>query len=269
MSRRQSLERRIRALLLLFIVGLVLSGLTAFPLETELRWLTGAIGATAGDGGVAAWLVTVRDAVVVTNARYPFLAYGTDWLAFSHLVIAVAFLGPLRDPVRNVWVVTFGLVACAAVVPLALIAGAVRGIPFYWRLIDCAFGVGGAALLWPCRRAILELERIVTATPASDGRQSPAATRGPRTAALGLTALALTVASAAGCAPGGVMVGAGGIGVTNTRTGPGTKQIVAKRPPSLLLAADGTGCDVSPDRFRDTKSGDLVDCPDWRAEPTR
>ena len=158
----ERLERRVRVLLLAFIVGLVLSGLTAFPLEAELRWLTGALGAGAarpGDvPGVVGWLVTVRDALADTNARYPFLAYGTDWLAFAHLAIAVAFVGPLRDPVRNVWVVTFGLVACAGVIPLALIAGAVRGIPFYWRLIDCAFGVGGAALLWPCLRAIRTLE---------------------------------------------------------------------------------------------------------------
>ena len=74
-------------------------------------------------------------------------------------MIASAFIGPFREPVRNQWVVAFGLLACVAVVPLALIAGALRGIPFYWRLIDCAFGVVGAALLWPCRRAIQEMER--------------------------------------------------------------------------------------------------------------
>jgi hypothetical protein len=39
------------------------------------------------------------------------------------------------------------------------VAGAVRGIPFYWRLIDCSFGVGGALLLLPCRVWIRELER--------------------------------------------------------------------------------------------------------------
>lgn len=152
-------------LLIAFIVGLVLSGVTAFPLESELRWLTGSMGATASTRpadvhGVLAWLVTVRDALTETNARFPFLAYGTDWLAFAHLVIAVAFIGPLRDPVRNVWVVIFGMIACASVIPLALIAGSVRGIPFYWRLIDCAFGIGGAALLWPCYRAIRELESL-------------------------------------------------------------------------------------------------------------
>jgi len=45
--------------------------------------------------------------------------------------------------VRNKWVITFGLIACAGVIPLALIAGQVRGIPFAWRLIDCSFGVVG------------------------------------------------------------------------------------------------------------------------------
>src|SRR5688500_4014560 len=162
-TRDEALIRRARALLLAFMAGLVVSGLTAFPLETELRWLTRVLGAdaattTAGEPGLLRWLVVVRDAVIDTNARYPFLAYGTDWLAFAHLVIAVAFIGPFRDPVRNSWVVTFGLIACAAVIPLALVAGAVRGIPLYWRLIDCSFGVGGAALLWPCARAIQELE---------------------------------------------------------------------------------------------------------------
>jgi hypothetical protein len=59
------------------------------------------------------------------------LAYGTDWLAFAHLVIAIAFLGPLKDPVRNIWVVEFGMIACLLVIPLALICGPIRGIPFY------------------------------------------------------------------------------------------------------------------------------------------
>ena len=172
MTDEPALRARIRLLLVAFIVGLVLSGITAFPLETELRWVTGLLGAAPSTrpedvSGVLRWLVVVRDALVDTNARYPFIAYGTDWLAFAHLVIAVAFIGPLRDPVRNAWVVTFGLIACAAVVPLALIAGAVRGIPIYWRLIDCSFGVFGAALLWPCRQAIAELERRVIVTHAA------------------------------------------------------------------------------------------------------
>ena len=87
------------------------------------------------------------------------MAYGTDWLAFAHLVIAVAFLGPLRDPVRNQWVLVFGVIACLGVLPLALIAGPIRGIPVYWRLIDCSFGLIGAIPLLICLRYVRQMER--------------------------------------------------------------------------------------------------------------
>ena len=56
-----------------------------------------------------------------------------DWLAFAHLVIAVAFLSPFIDPVRNKWIIAFGWIACGGVIPLALIAGHIRGIPIAWR----------------------------------------------------------------------------------------------------------------------------------------
>lgn len=150
---------RIRMWVAVFIAGLLVSGATALPLEAELTWLT-SLRALAVETappalhGLAAWLATVRDALVESNTRWPFLAYGTDWLAFAHFVIAVAFLGVWRDPVRNQWVVTFGLIACAAVIPWALGMGGVRGIPFGWRLLDCAFGVFGAIPLLAIRRHI-------------------------------------------------------------------------------------------------------------------
>jgi hypothetical protein len=156
-----STRARIQLWLWIFIIGLVISGVTAFPLETELRAFANFIhaDARAATSGFAAWIVKVRDGLADTNAKYPFLAYGTDWLAFAHLVIAVAFIGPLRDPVRNVWVVQFGMIACAMVIPLALIAGEARAIPFGWRLIDCSFGVFGIVPLWICYREIRRLEK--------------------------------------------------------------------------------------------------------------
>jgi hypothetical protein len=88
-----------------------------------------------------AWVDRVHGAVVETGEKYPFIAYGTDWLAFAHLAIAVAFIGPLRDPVRNIWIIRWGMIMCAGVVPLTLIAGSVRGIPWGWMLIDMSFAV--------------------------------------------------------------------------------------------------------------------------------
>lgn len=155
--------RRIRFWLALFITGLVLSGITAFPLQTELTWLLSHLHASpfrpiAEATHLLPWITRVNDALHATNDTYPFLAYGTDWLAFAHLVIAVAFVGPFLDTVRNKWVITFGLIACASVIPLALIAGHVRGIPIAWRLIDCSFGAFGAIPLLICRSLIAKLE---------------------------------------------------------------------------------------------------------------
>ena len=162
---RTRIERRIRVLLLVFLAGLILSGLTAFPLHTELQMLQSLLGIDpslppGAYTGLRHWIATVAAALRDVHAKYPFMAYGTDWLAFAHLVIAVAFIGPLRDPVRNVWVVTFGLIACAGVIPLALIAGTVRQIPIYWQLLDCCFGVFGAIPLWLARRNIMRLETL-------------------------------------------------------------------------------------------------------------
>jgi hypothetical protein len=153
------LLKRIRLLLLLFLVGLVVSGATAIPLETELKLLARIVGDSAGAprSGFAGWVLKVRDALIDTNDRYPFIAYGTDWLAFAHFVIAIAFIGPWRDPVKNVWVVEFGMIACALVVPFALVMGSIREIPLGWRLIDCSFGIFGIIPLWFCRRLIQQL----------------------------------------------------------------------------------------------------------------
>ncbi len=162
MDRRDILVRRVRWLLAFFMLGLVLSGLTAFPLQMEIETLARTLDipphASPDDyTGLRHWIALVREGIQRTNADYPFMAYGTDWLAFSHLIIAVAFIGPFRDPLGNRWVITFGLIACVAVIPTALICGHLRGIPFYWRLIDCSFGLIALLPLGLCRMYIVEL----------------------------------------------------------------------------------------------------------------
>ncbi len=156
--------RRIRLWLCIFIIGLFLSGVTAFPLQTEAGLIVTflhieLLRPVAESSGLLPWLERVNEGLVASGARYPFLAYGTDWLGFGHLVIAAVFFGPYIDPIRNKWVISFGLIACAGVLPFALIAGHIRGIPVGWRLIDCSFGVLGAVPLLLCWRLTVELER--------------------------------------------------------------------------------------------------------------
>jgi hypothetical protein len=164
-DRRSALLLRIRVILIFFVVGLVASGLTAFPLEWELDVLAGLVGVAPGAPpeqytGLQHWIALVRQALHETYARYPFMAYGTDWLAFAHILLGILFLGPVVDPVRNLWVITFGVIACVLVWPLALVCGPMRGIPFYWQLIDCAFGVFGLIPMYLARRWTLVLASL-------------------------------------------------------------------------------------------------------------
>jgi hypothetical protein len=158
------LRRSIQIWLILMILGLVLSGITAIPLEWGIRQLTWLFGpGTLMDQywpAMTEWLSTVERAILLAAHEAPLLFYGTDWLAFAHIVIAIAFLGPLRDPVRNIWVIEFGMIACILVIPTALIFGPLRGIPFFWQLIDCSFGISGFVPLWIVWQKIRQLEAL-------------------------------------------------------------------------------------------------------------
>lgn len=160
----------IRCLTVFFMLALFFSGITAFPLENEMNILCNILGISQGvppDSyeGLQAWIATVNEGVVNVNKAYPFMAYGTDWLAFSHLVIASAFIGLYLKPVRNIWIVYFAMIACIGVLPLALICGTIRGIPFYWQLIDCSFGIFGIIPLYILRVYIKKLEKLIGYVP--------------------------------------------------------------------------------------------------------
>lgn len=157
MQRMLSLKKEIRVWLVVFMICLVLSGITAFAIETELRWLLS--WWSFRQLKIYEWLRKIYNAVRITNNNYPFIAYGYDWLAFAHIVIAIVFIGPLRDPVKNIWVIQFGCIACMLIFPLAFIAGGIRQIPVPWRLIDCSFGVVGIVPLWICYKKTRLLEK--------------------------------------------------------------------------------------------------------------
>lgn len=141
-----------------FIIALLLSGITAFPVEAELRWLLKSPGLIPDS--MEPWLQRCYEAIQTTNAQYPMLAYGYDWLAFAHIMIAMAFIGPLQNPIKNVWVINWAILACISVIPLAFIAGPIRQIPLFHILIDCSFGVIGIIPLLLCKKWIKKLALI-------------------------------------------------------------------------------------------------------------
>ncbi len=161
----EELRRRIQFLVLLFIAALTAAGLTAIP----LTWESALLNRFLGDGTMVAailpwfseWISFVDRGIQTVSREYPFILYGTDWLAFAHIVIAIAFVGPLRDPVKNAWVIEFGMIACALIVPTALVFGTLRGIPLLWLILDCSFGIFGILPLYLVRhytRRLMALE---------------------------------------------------------------------------------------------------------------
>ena len=158
---QQQLRTRIKIYIWIIIIGLFISGATAFPLETELAYFYRHI--RIFPTGMQSWLTTIYEAIRAINATYPYLSYGTDWLAFAHLVLAILFIGPLKDPVRNIWVIQFGMIACVLIFPLAFIAGPIRHIPVFWRFIDSSFGVIGIVPLWLAYRATQKLHKQLQA----------------------------------------------------------------------------------------------------------
>jgi hypothetical protein len=158
----------IRTILVFFVLALGISGFSAIPLRFEMNILN----SIAGNGTIVedvipllvSWISLVHNALENLYQDYAFLAYGYDWLAFGHFVIAIAFLGAVKDPVRNRWVIEFGMIACVLIIPYAFIFGQIRGIPLLWRVIDMLFGIFGIIPLYIVRRMTLEMESNLQST---------------------------------------------------------------------------------------------------------
>lgn len=86
----QGLLKSIRSWAAFFIVSLILSGVTAFPVETLLGWICGWF--PWKNTALYSWLLTCYNGIAYTNEHFPFIAYGLDWLAFAHIVIGISRL---------------------------------------------------------------------------------------------------------------------------------------------------------------------------------
>ncbi|MBP5220839.1 MAG: hypothetical protein J6034_09120, partial [Bacteroidaceae bacterium] len=85
--------KKIRGIIVFFMIALALSGITAFPIETELNTFFSVTGINSesvkDDPEIFKFLHYIKENVTETNQKAPQLAYGCDWLAFAHLVIAL------------------------------------------------------------------------------------------------------------------------------------------------------------------------------------
>ena len=149
--------QQIKRIVIVFIILLILSGVTAFPLVTEVNWMMKHL--TIFPSFFHGWIKAVYEAVMSTPS---IVLYGTDWLAFAHIIISIFFIGVYINPVRNKFIIEVGIIACLGVFPLAFICGPIRHIPFYHQLIDCCFGLLGLIQLLYIRKKIILIEQNET-----------------------------------------------------------------------------------------------------------
>lgn len=135
--------RKIRLGIVCFVILLVLSGITAFPIETEINFLYE--HQHIFPDYMANWIAEIK---MVIDSTPPLVFYGTDWLAFAHIIIALFFIPVYIDPIKYEINLKIAMLACLMVFPLAFICGPIRGIPFFHQLIDCSFGIIGILFLW-------------------------------------------------------------------------------------------------------------------------
>jgi hypothetical protein len=153
------LRKKIKAAIIITIIGLLLNGISAVPLLTELKILLSKPDALPQF--LRDWWTYVNTGVTETSSKYEFMRYGFDWLAFAHLLIAIAFLGPLKDPVKNEWLIKWGMIACVLSVIMALGWERLRNIPLWWSFIDALIAIVAFIILWFCNKWIQELKRTV------------------------------------------------------------------------------------------------------------
>lgn len=151
--------KQIRILTVLLQLGILIAGLTAFWIPQGVDFLVNDVqmGKLINQ---QQWLIHVNHGVQAIDHSYPFIWYGTDWMVFAHILFAILFFGLYQDPVRNKWLVKFGFIACALIVPLAAILGYIRGIPMIWQSLDCLFGVIAGGILFIIHRNIQKLENF-------------------------------------------------------------------------------------------------------------
>jgi len=154
----KKIRKQIRGWILFLMGSIFIIGITTFPLEAELKWLSSHAGIFPDS--MAAWIRLVYSGLHDTDETYPFLFYGTDWLAFAHLIIAMLYIGPLMDPVKNSWVIDWSILCCFLSFITAFIAGPIRYIPFFHQLIDCGFGAIGLFPLFFIRKKIKQLREM-------------------------------------------------------------------------------------------------------------
>ena len=165
----QKIKRRVRLLLIVFVLGLVFGSQLVLFVIPELTWFNNILGPGTRMGEIfprlSSWINHLYQGITDTYAKYPFVAYCMDWLAFAQLAFIIFFIGAIVDPVRNIWIIESGMVICVLHILIAFGCGTFRSMPFFWQLLDSTFGILGLIVLYLAYRNI----KYLGPTPSGGG----------------------------------------------------------------------------------------------------
>jgi len=160
----KKIQRRIRVLLILFVLGLAFGCQIVLFVTPELALLNSMLGLGTRMGqyfpNLSAWINHLYEGITETYSKYPFVAYCMDWLAFAQLAFIIFFIGALIDPVRNIWIIKSGMVICVMHILLSFGCGSFRGVPLFWQLLDSSFGILGFIVIYLAYKNVKYLENI-------------------------------------------------------------------------------------------------------------
>jgi len=157
--------RIIRLMLAIVAVGLTLAGLTTFWLPWEVTKLLDIVFDRSSTSipffsSEYQLLVQVEKGLQYLQTSFPQFFLGTDYLGFAHIMFALLFIGAMGDPLKNKWVIQFGMIAAVVVIPCAFLFGFVRGLPFIHYLVDASFGIGAVIPFFVAMREMKKVEKL-------------------------------------------------------------------------------------------------------------
>jgi hypothetical protein len=164
-TEQKKVLRKIRVYLVIFFLGILFSLHTVMFVEVETAFFVKHFG----QGTLTAeklpffseWIENLHLSISETYKTYPVMAYCMDWLTYACVVFAMFIIGPIKDPIKNIWVIQVYMLGCILGMLLPFIVGPMREIPIFWRFLDGSFGLMGFIILLIPYRLIKKLETII------------------------------------------------------------------------------------------------------------
>lgn len=131
----------------IFFVLMILSGLMATPLDQQAAAF---LDRYYPSSSFTIMVSHILHAFGELKMRHAYLSYGYgfDWLAVSHVILGLLFMGVDTRYSRHFIFLEVGFLVYIVIIVVAIIKGIIEGMPVWWQMVNYVFGLTGFVLLW-------------------------------------------------------------------------------------------------------------------------